>query len=70
MYDLRVMSWRFLLVLLICGGLLLLGARYFMLAHLKGNDYHRCPHCKSFYRGEATYCPHCGQVVARWSNRR
>jgi len=30
----------------------------------------RCIYCGDFYRGEPTYCPHCGEVVARWSNRR
>ncbi|MCS7197961.1 MAG: hypothetical protein NZ930_04685 [Candidatus Bipolaricaulota bacterium] len=64
------MSWRWLLALLIVSSLLFLGARYFILARLKNEEYHQCPHCKSFYRGAVMYCPHCGQVVARWSNRR
>lgn len=59
------MNWRFWLMLLIFGGLLLLGARYFMLQRMSDSEYHQCPHCKSFYRGNVTYCPHCGQVVAR-----
>lgn len=64
------MSWRFWLLLIVVGGVLVLGARYVMLSRLKGDKYQQCPHCRSFYRGDATYCPHCGQVVARWSNRR
>lgn len=63
------MNWRFWLLVLIFGGLLFLGARYFMLNRLR-DDYRQCPHCKSFYKGEVTYCPHCGGLVARWSNRR
>lgn len=64
------MRGGFWLVLLVFGGLLLLGARYFILSRMKGSEYHQCPHCRSFYRGAVTYCPHCGQVVAHWSNRR
>jgi hypothetical protein len=64
------MNWRFLVLVLVFGGLLLLGARYFILSRMKSDEYHQCPHCRSFYRGEVTYCPHCGQVVSRWSNRR
>lgn len=65
------MNWlRILLMVIIFGGLLLLGARYFALRRMGSGEYQQCPHCKSSYRGEVTYCPHCGQVVARWSNRR
>lgn len=63
----KLVVWLAVIVFVL---LLFLGARYFMLSRLKGDKYHQCPHCRSFYRGDGTYCPHCGQVVARWSNRR
>lgn len=64
------MNWRFWLVLLVFGGLLALGVRYFVLQRQRGGDFHQCPHCKSYYHGDVTYCPHCGGLVTRWSNRR
>ncbi|MCI2430883.1 hypothetical protein LM602_05020 [Candidatus Acetothermia bacterium] len=64
------MNWRFWLVLLVFGGLLALGVRYFILRRQQSSDFQKCPHCRSTYRGELTYCPHCGGLVTRWSNRR
>ncbi|MCS6902723.1 MAG: hypothetical protein NZO41_00355 [Candidatus Bipolaricaulota bacterium] len=64
------MNWRFWLLLLVFGGLLALGVRYLFLQRQKSSDFHQCPHCRSFYRGAVTYCPHCGGLVARGSNRR
>ncbi len=30
-----------------------------------------CIHCGRYYRGDPTYCPHCGEVLLpQWSNRR
>jgi hypothetical protein len=63
----RLIFWLAVVILVL---VLFLGARYFMLSRMKSDTYHQCPHCRSFYRGDVTYCPHCGQVVARWSNRR
>jgi uncharacterized paraquat-inducible protein A len=34
------------------------------------NPINRCEHCGQIYRSQLTYCPRCGAVVARWSNRR
>ena len=56
-------------ILLFVLGAVLARGLYQRRAH-KAGKLKQCPHCGRYYKGEPTYCPHRGEVVAKWSSRR
>ncbi|HED04959.1 MAG TPA: hypothetical protein ENI60_09455 [Candidatus Fraserbacteria bacterium] len=65
------MSWTLLgLVVLLVASWWVGWRVYLRLWGYQRGHYRRCEHCGQPYKDQPTYCPHCGEVVAHWSNRR
>jgi len=57
-----------IVLLIVLGGLI--GRKIYQRRAFKAGKLKVCPHCGRYYRGNPTYCPYCGEVVAKWSGRR